>query len=348
MSPVQLLSPDGTHREDDRYPLTPTAELCRDIYAWMARARRFDDEAFALQRQGELGLWLQCRGQEAAQVGSILALRDTDWVFPSYRDHAAALCRGITPTELLSQWRGCSASGWDPAEYRFAVYTLVLAAQLPHATGFAMGVQRDAADEMVLVYFGDGSSSEGDANESFNWSAATNAPVLFFCQNNQWAISTPASTQSRTPLHRRAAGFGLDAHVVDGNDALAVLAVTRAAAEAVRGGAGPALVEARTYRMGGHSTSDDPTRYRSAGELDAWERLDPLLRLRLLLDHNGWADASWYSALEEECADLAADARRSCLALEPPPFDTVFDHVLAGGSRALDEERAAYRAFAGG
>jgi 2-oxoisovalerate dehydrogenase E1 component alpha subunit len=343
---VQLLTPAGQLRDHDDIALDVTPELCRGFARSMTLARRLDDEALALQRQGELGLWLQSKGQEAAQVGSITAIAGTDWVFPSYREQAAAMCRGITPAELLAQWRGCAASGWDPDRYRFHVYTLVLAAQLPHAVGYAMGIQRDGADEIVLTYFGDGAASEGDASESLNWAATVGAPVLFFCQNNQWAISTPSATQSRAPLHQRARGFGLDAYRVDGNDVLAVHAVTRHAAGNVRAGGGPALIEAETYRMGGHSTSDDPNRYRSGGELDHWRARDPIDRLRVLIEREGWADDAFWAGLDEESNDLAADVRAACSALEPPEFDSIFEHVLVAETRALAAERAAHAEYA--
>ncbi|MCD2193705.1 pyruvate dehydrogenase (acetyl-transferring) E1 component subunit alpha [Actinomycetospora endophytica] len=342
----QLLGPDGDLR-DGPSASAIDAELCRALFRDMVLARRFDDEAYYLQRQGELGLWLQSRGQEAAQVGSIRALRDTDWVFPSYRDHAAALCRGIEPAELLAQWRGVSQSGWDPARYRFHIYTLVLAAQLPHAVGYAIGAQHDGADELVMTYFGEGSSSEGEANEAFNWAATMAAPVLFFCQNNQWAISTPTQAQFGAPLHQRAAGFGLSTQVVDGNDVLAVHVATSRAAEAVRCGEGPAFIEALTYRIAGHSTSDDPTRYRSDAELDHWQTLDPLDRLRRLLEARGWADDGFFTHLEAEATALAERVRGACRALAAPEAASMFDHVLAEPGPALAAERAAYVEYAG-
>jgi 2-oxoisovalerate dehydrogenase E1 component alpha subunit len=342
VEPVRLLDPDGRLTPDPRWPLEVTAALCLDLYRRMRLARAFDDEALALQRQGELGLWLQSLGQEAAQVGSITALRATDHVFPSYREHAAALCRGITPAELLVQWRGHTHGGWDPQEYRFHIYTLVLAAQLPHATGYAMGVQRDGTDEIVAAYFGDGAASEGEANEAFNWAAAAEVPLLFFCQNNQWAISTPTQTQMRSPLHQRARGFGLDSHVVDGNDVLAVHAVTRTVAEQIRGGGGPALVEAMTYRMGGHSTSDDPTRYRSASELDSWRARDPIARLQTFLERESWLDDRARAELDAECRDLAAATRTVCRELPLADIDGLFDTVLAAQTPLLAAQRREY------
>ncbi|MGI5128289.1 thiamine pyrophosphate-dependent enzyme [Pseudonocardia sp. CA-107938] len=345
MRPVQLLAPDGTLSADPAWPLEVTPELCRDLHRRMSLARCFDNEALALQRQGELGLWLQSLGQEAAQVGSILALRSTDHVFPSYREQAAALCRGITPAELLVQWRGNAHSGWDPARYRFHVYTLVLAAQLPHATGYAMGVQRDGVDEIVLAYFGEGSSSQGEANEAFNWAAAAEVPLLFFCQNNHWAISTPTHMQMRAPLHQRARGFGLDAYLVDGNDVLAVLAVTRAVAAQIRAGGGPALIEAVTYRMAGHSTSDDPGRYRTPSELDSWTARDPIARLEALLVERGWLDEQYRAELAAECAALAEETRRVCREFGPVDVSGVFTSVLAEQTALQAEEQRSYEAL---
>lgn len=318
--------------------------LVRDLYRDMLLARRFDQEAFHLQRQGELGLWLSCRGQEAAQVGSIRALQSSDHVFPSYREHAAALCRGIVPADLLSQWRGTAHGGWDPAAHRFHITSLVLSTQLLHATGYALGVAADrrrdpSVDEIVLCYFGDGSASQGDASEALNWAAVHDAPLVFFCQNNQWAISTPASAQSRTPLHVRAAGFGLRTTLVDGNDVVAVHAVTTAAAQRVRDGGPPELIEAVTYRMAGHSTSDDPTRYRDSDEVQFWEDRDPLVRIHRLLDHTGWADDAYHAALEAEADELVEETRKVCRALQPPPLEDSFRHTLTTETPALRRER---------
>jgi pyruvate dehydrogenase E1 component alpha subunit len=339
MEPVQLLDPSGEVRTDPSWPLDVTPELCRDLHRWMRRTRRFDEEALALQRQGELALWLQSLGQEAAQVGSISALRPTDMIFPSYREHGAALYRGITCPEMLEMWRGTAHSGWDPTRYRVQVYTVVLGAQLLHATGYAMGVQRDGADEVVVAYFGDGASSEGDASEALNWAAAADVPLLFFCQNNQWAISTPTALQMRAALHQRAAGFGLPSVLVDGNDVLAVHAVTRHLVDQIRAGSGPAFVEAVTYRMGGHSTSDDPTRYRTSGELDEWRVRDPLARLETFMTRQGWLDDDVRAEVDAECTALAAETRRACLALEPGAFDELFSLVLADPTPLLDAQR---------
>jgi 2-oxoisovalerate dehydrogenase E1 component alpha subunit len=342
-SMVQFVTPDGA--------LTPAGEdygvdvdLAQRLHRDMVLARRLDTEALALQRQGELSLWLMSWGQEAAQVGSIRALRDTDMVFPSYREHAAALCRGIAPADLMAQWRGIRHAGWDPAGPRFHIYSLVLGTQTLHATGYAMGAAMERTDEVVAVYFGDGSSSQGDVNEALNWAAAGTLPVLFFCQNNQWAISTPTATQMRTPLHQRAAGFGLDSYHVDGNDVLAVHAVTEAAARRIRAGAGPGLIEAQTYRFGGHSSSDDPKRYRSQADFDLWLGRDPLIRLERLLRSLGVENA-WFGELQQESDEFAVGVRSACKDLAGSELGDLFGNVYAETHPVLTAEREQHLAF---
>lgn len=341
--PVQFVDPAGRVTDLGRaYGID--AELARSLYRDMFLARRLDADALALQRQGELSLWLQSWGQEAAQVGSIRALRDDDYVFPSYREHAAAMVRGITPAQLLSQWRGSTHGGWDPAQSNFHLYALVLGTQTLHATGYAMGNVLKGRSSIVATYFGDGAASQGDVNEAFNWAAAGSLPVLFICQNNQWAISTPTTRQRRTPLYQRAAGFGLRSYHVDGNDALAVHAVTSAAADAVRRGEGPALIEADTFRMGGHSSSDDPGRYRSSAVTDDWHARDPLRRLRQLLADHGTGDA-FFTALDQQADKLAADVRTACTSLHDPEFATLFDNVYAGPHPVMEAEQRTFQTF---
>jgi pyruvate dehydrogenase E1 component alpha subunit len=243
----------------------------------MALVRRVDAEATALQRQGELALWASCLGQEAAQVGSARAMRPRDYAFPTYREHGVAWARGIEPTLLLPQFRGVALSGWDPQEYRCAMYSIVIGSQALHATGYAMGIAKDGAlgedGEAAIAYFGDGATSEGDVNESFVFATVFQAPVVFFCQNNGWAISAPTERQTRVPIADRALGFGFPSVRVDGNDVFACYAVTKQALDAARTGQGPVLIEAVTYRMGAHTTSDDPTRYQLTAELEATPHL---------------------------------------------------------------------------
>src|SRR5688572_27478943 len=289
---VQLLNPDGQRVNHPEYSVDFSAEEMRGLYRDLVTVRKLDAEATALQRQGELGIWASLLGQEAAQVGSGRALRKQDMAFPTYREHGVLYCRGIDPIMPLGLFRGVDQGGWDPIANKFGIYTIVIGAQTLHATGYAMGVAKDGKvgnedSEAVIAYFGDGATSQGDVNEAFIFASVYNSPIVFFCQNNQYAISEPLTRQTRVPLYQRASGFGFPGIRVDGNDVLATFAVTRAALDNARHGNGPTLIEAYTYRMGAHTTSDDPTRYRVASEVEEWQAKDPILRLRKYLESTG-------------------------------------------------------------
>jgi pyruvate dehydrogenase E1 component alpha subunit len=337
---VQLLTPEGERVHHPHYDLQTSPEELRSLYRDLVLVRRVDVEATALQRQGELGIWASLLGQEAAQVGSGRALAAQDHAFPTYREHGVAWTRGVDPLRLLGLFRGVNHGGWDPAEHGFHLYTIVIGAQTLHATGYAMGMQRDGAEAATIAYFGDGASSQGDVNEAFTFASVTAAPVVFFCQNNQWAISEPLERQTRIPLYQRALGFGFPGVRVDGNDVLACLAVTREALRAAREGQGPTLVEAYTYRMGAHTTSDDPTRYRIASEVEQWKLKDPLERVKAHLVRNGWADQDFLDDLDREAEALAVRLREGCRALPDPAPTEMFDHVYADPHPLLAEERA--------
>src|SRR5437762_1694139 len=319
------------------------------LYRDIVLVRSIDTEAIALQRQGELGIWASLLGQEAAQVGSGRALGPRDMAFPTYREHGVAWCRGVDPIKLLELYRGVSHGGWDPAEHNFHIYTIVIGAQALHATGYAMGIQRDGLvgenGEAVIVYFGDGATSQGDVNEAFIWASVFNAPVVFFCQNNQWAISEPLERQSRIPLYQRASGFGFPGLRVDGNDVLACYAVTRKALQAAREGQGPTLIEAFTYRMGAHTTTDDPTRYRLASELEMWKLRDPTERVRAYLVRGGLAEPEFFAAVDAEAKREGARVRDACRNMPDPPPLALFDHVYAEPTALQREEREQYAAY---
>ncbi|MBT2386083.1 pyruvate dehydrogenase (acetyl-transferring) E1 component subunit alpha [Streptomyces sp. ISL-11] len=342
---VQLLTPEGERVEHPDYSIDLSSEELRGLYRDMVLTRRFDAEATTLQRQGELGLWASLLGQEAAQIGSGRATRHDDYVFPTYREHGVAWCRGVDPTNLLGMFRGVNHGGWDPNENNFHLYTIVIGSQALHATGYAMGVAKDGADSAVIAYFGDGASSQGDVAEAFTFSAVYNAPVVFFCQNNQWAISEPTERQTRVPLYQRAQGYGFPGVRVDGNDVLAVLAVTRAALERARTGQGPMLIEAFTYRMGAHTTSDDPTKYRRDEERELWEAKDPILRLRTHLEREGHADEAFFAALETESDALAKRVRDAVRTMPDPEDMAIFENIYADGHALVDEERAQFAAY---
>jgi len=356
---VQLLTPEGERIEHpdfsfgDDLSAEEEAETIRGFYRDMVLTRRIDTEATALQRHGELGIWAQLLGQEAAQIGAGRALRPQDYVFPTYREHGVAWCKGVDPLELLGLYRGVDQGSWDPAKYNFHLYTIVIGAQTLHATGYAMGMQRDGVvgtgdpdrDAAVIAHFGDGASSQGDVNEAFIFAASYNAPVVFFCQNNQWAISEPIERQSRIPLYQRALGFGFPGVRVDGNDVLATYAVTRAALQRARDGQGPTFVEAYTYRMGAHTTTDDPTRYRLSDDVERWRLKDPIERVKAYLQRNGLADQEFFDAIAGEADDLGARLRAGVQQLADPSPLSVFDHVYAEMTPELAEQRDEYAAY---
>jgi pyruvate dehydrogenase E1 component alpha subunit len=356
---VQLLTPEGQRvanaaaADYAHYVEDLSDEEMRGLYRDLVLIRRVDTEATALQRQGELGIWASLLGQEAAQVGSGRAMKKQDYAFPTYREHGVAWCRGVDPLNLLGLFRGVNHGGWDPNEKNFHLYTIVIGAQTLHATGYAMGIQRDGAvgtgdqdrDAAVIAYFGDGATAQGDVSESFVFAAVNNAPIVFFCQNNQWAISEPNDRQTRIPLYQRARGFGFPGVRVDGNDVLAVYAVTKHALEEARSGQGPFLVEAWTYRMGAHTTSDDPTKYRVSAEVEVWKLRDPIERLKAYLAHEGKADHDFFAEVDREADELAAHVREGCLTMADPTPESMFDHVYVEQHPLVEEERREFVAY---
>lgn len=339
MTPVQLLTPEGERVEHPDYSLDISTQQLREIYRHMVLVRRMDTEATALQRQGELGLWASSLGQEAAQVGSAAVLERDDFAFPTYREHGVSWMRGVQPMEVLSLYRGVSNGGWDPLEKRCGQYTIVIGNQVLHGTGYAMGQALDGSSEATIAYFGDGATAQGDVNEGFVFASVFQAPVVFFCQNNQWAISQPRDTQSPVPLYQRAWGFGFPGVVVDGNDVLAVMAVTQSALERARCGGGPTLIEAETYRMAAHTTSDDPTRYRHVDEVERWRLRDPIERVKVYLARSGQADRSFFDAVEREAEELAETIRVGVRSMEVPAAHSMFDHVYADSHAGVDAQR---------
>jgi pyruvate dehydrogenase E1 component alpha subunit len=336
---VQLLSPEGERVTQKDYESTLSGDEIFGFYRDMVIIRRICNEGTSLQRQGQLALWAPIQGQEAAQIGAGRALGPMDFTFPTYREHGIAWCRGIPPVDWFRLFRAVSNGGWDPQKYRHSVPTVVLGNQALNAVGYAMGVQRDGAEEAVVAFFGDGASSQGDVLESFVWAASFNAPVVFFLQNNQWAISEPSSLQAKIPLYHRAEGFGFPGVRVDGNDVLAVYEVTKRALEHAREGGGPTLIEAFTYRMGAHTTSDDPTRYRVDAEVEVWKHRDPVERVKSLLVHEYKVKKTALNEVAAEADAMALQLREDVLAMGRPDPITMFDHAYAAPHPLIDEGR---------
>jgi 2-oxoisovalerate dehydrogenase E1 component alpha subunit len=351
---LRLVAADGQVVRNDRNEayhqaiahLTESELL--EFYRVMTVVRRFDVEAGNLQRQGQMALWVPSIGQEAAQVGSGFATRTQDQIFPAYREHSVAFLKGLDLLDIIRMLRGVTNGGWDPRESNnFHLYTLVIGSHTLHATGYAMGIGFDGAcgsgqldtDEAVLVYFGDGATSQGDTNEALIFAQSYQTPQVFFLQNNHWAISVPVRVQSRTPLFERAAGFGLPSIQIDGNDVLMSYAATRMSMDAARSGSGPHFIEALTYRIGAHTTSDDPTKYRDEDELAFWQAHDPIDRYRAYLKGQGVEEA-FFDRIAQEAEDYAADIRSRTLALESPPVSEMFEHVFRDPHPVIDAERA--------
>ena len=325
---VRLIAEDGSAVGDTDVGLG--SDGLRELYRHMVRARRLDRECMALQRQGELTVYPPFEGQEAAQVGSAFALGPDDFVFPSFRELAAALVRGVDAVEYLEYHRGTWHGGpYDPYASGFAPICVPVATQIVHAVGWAMGAKLDGTAACALAYFGDGSASEGDFHEAANMAAVFRAPAILFCQNNGWAISVPPDEQYAAPIAARAVGYAMPGVRVDGNDVLAVYVVTKAAVERARRGDGPTLIEALTYRIGPHSTADDATRYRHQEEVDAWRRRDPVDRYRTWLLANDHVDGAFVTSCDEETEAWVAQVRAGITSVPDPSPDELTRHAFA-------------------
>ncbi|MDR6199817.1 2-oxoisovalerate dehydrogenase E1 component alpha subunit [Microbacterium sp. SORGH_AS428] len=352
---VRVLAADGS------FAPTPAAEpylaavaaiddaQLETFYRDMVVVRAFDRQATNLQRQGQLALWPPSWGQEAAQVGSAHAARAQDHLFPSYREHVVCTIRGVDPIDIVRLMRGLTHGGWnpyDPKNGNTHIYTLVLGSQTLHAAGFGMSLVFDGKtgsgdidrDEAVIVYYGDGASSQGDVHEAMVFAASYRAPQVFFLQNNQWAISVPVATQASAPLYLRGEGYGMPSVQVDGNDVLASFAVTRQALDEARAGGGPRAIEAMTYRMGAHTTSDDPTKYRTSAEEQSWAERDPIARMAAYLRSRGASDA-FFADVDAAAADYAEDVRARTVALGSIGTDMMFDHVYSEPHPLVAEQK---------
>ena len=298
----------------------------RSLYRAMLLARRLDERMVRLQRQGRIGTFAPTKGQEAAQIGSIFSLRPTDWMVPSFRETAAMIWRGWPIEKLLLFFAGHLEGGQPAPDQHDLPITIPVATQVPHAVGLAYAAQYRGDDVVVMAYFGDGATSEGDFHEAMNFAGVWHVPVIFICQNNQWAISVPLKkqTHSRT-IAQKALAYGLPGLQVDGNDVLAVYAAAREAVERARAGDGPTLIECVTYRLGVHTTADDPTKYRSEAEVAMWEQKDPLTRFRAYLEKRNLLEENLEQRVDEEIAE----AIRRFESTPPPDPLVMFDHAYA-------------------
>jgi pyruvate dehydrogenase E1 component alpha subunit len=325
---------------DGNLDTTLEPELAADdlkrLYRAMLLGRRLDERMLRLQRQGRIGTFAPIKGQEASQIGSVFTLRPTDWMVPSFRETAAMLWRGWPIEKILLLFAGYLEGNQPAAEQRDLPVTIPVATQLPHAVGLAYAAQYRGDDAVVMAYCGDGATSEGDFHEALNFAGVWHVPIVFVVQNNQWAISVPLKkqTHSRT-LAQKAPAYGFPGIQVDGNDVLAVYAASHEAVERARDGDGPTLVECVTYRLGVHTTADDPTKYRSEEEVKAWEKKDPLTRFSAYLEKKNLLE----SGLEQQVDEEIARAVQSFESMPPADPLTMFDHAYADMPPLLRAQR---------
>jgi len=341
-TPRQLIDPGGQPGGNPGELELPGDEVLRDLHRAMVLGRRFDTEATALARQGRLAVYPSSRGQDGCQVGAVLALREQDWLFPTYRDCVAVLTRGVSPAQTLSLMRGDWHCGYDPYQHRVAPQCTPLATNAAHAVGLAHAARLRRQDQAALVLLGDGATSEGDTHEALNFAAVWKAPVVFLVQNNGYAISVPLAKQTAAPtLAAKGIGYEMPALLIDGNDAAAVYSAVRAAIGRAAAGGGPTLIEAITYRIEPHTTADDASRYRDDAEVREWLSRDPVSRLAAYLAARGLLEEAARQRLSDEAERLAELVRAGGSAQDRPDPAELFDHVYARPTPILERERAA-------
>ena len=334
---LQVLDEEG-RVDRDLAPALPKADLVR-VYETMIEVRLFDERAFLLQREGRLGTYAPSTGQEAAQVGSAFALAAHDWVIPSYRENGVLLARGIPMQNILLYWSGDERGMEISPETRVLPYCIPVGTQIPHAVGIAHAEKLRGDGAAAICYFGDGATSTGDFHEGLTLAGVLGAPVVLFCQNNQWAISVPRTRQcAAATLAQKALGYGITGIQVDGNDVLACYAATAEALLRARHGEGATLIEAVTYRIGDHTTADDASRYRDAAEVEAWKRRDPLLRFHRHLESEGLWNESIDLAHREKCTRRIDEAVKIAESLPPPDSEDIARYTFA---RPLSSRRPA-------
>jgi 2-oxoisovalerate dehydrogenase E1 component alpha subunit len=341
--PVRLIDQDGVAHNHPQYRL-PHNDVLLDGYAQLVKGRRINDQASALVRQGRLAVYPSSHGQEACQIAATMVLREGDWLFPTYRDVVSIVSRGVDPIEALTLLRGDWHCGYDPYERKVAPQTTPLATQLIQAVGVAHAARLKGEDTVVMALCGDGATSEGDFHEALNFAAVFKAPVVFFIQNNEYAISVPLAKQSVAPsLAHKGIGYGVPGEQADGNDLAGLLAVLGQAVEKARSGEGPQLVEGHTYRVQAHTNADDATRYRDDDEVRPWLDRDPIKRLEAYLTQERLLDDSIRQRAEAAAAQVADELRNGLMPEPSVDPAELFEHLYTEQTQQLREQAAFLR-----
>jgi pyruvate dehydrogenase E1 component alpha subunit len=343
-----LLDAEGVLTAQAEREANVSNETLHELYRLMVLCRRLDEEGLRLQRQGELGLWGPIAGHEAVQVAAAKAMAPTDWIFPYYRDFGMGVARGIDPGAMMMWFRGLTYgyAAWNLHQYRFGPGLISVGTQVPHGVGFALGCKLDHEPIAVLVSFGDGATSTGDWHEAMNFAGVFRPPIVFLCENNQYAISMPIQDEVAGRVVDRAQGYGFPGVRIDGTDVLTVYAIVQAAAARARRGEGPHLVEAVSYRLGPHTTADDPTRYRTEAEVAPWRapERDPVVRCADRLRRRGAFDEPFAQAVQTQAEEAAATLRTMLLAATPAHPGRLFDTIYKNMPESLRRERDEFAA----
>ena len=353
LEPIRFIDSEGNPTfEFSLEDIGLTVEDLKKIYYYMVLVRRFDDKGMILTRSGKAAFYVEAKGQEAAQVASAYAFEDKDWIIPAHREHGVYLVRGYPLEEMFAQLMAREMdpnkgrqmpAHWGKRELKILTISSPVGNQIPQAAGIGMAINYRKTDEVVGVYFGDGAASQGDFHVGLNFAVVFNTPVVFICQNNQWAISVPRKRQNpELPIAHRAKGYGIEGFYVDGNDPLATYSVVKYAVDKARNGGGPTLIELQTYRYGAHSTADDPKRYRDEEEVEVWKKLwDPIKRTRMLLEKNGWwnekAEELLWKRVEDELNRAIEIAENSPFPGPETTFEDVFSYIPDFLKEEMDE-----------
>jgi pyruvate dehydrogenase E1 component subunit alpha len=338
---------DGLAVADGEVDLT--AEQHVALYGKLVLLRTYDERSVVYHRQGRIGTYAIFWNHEAMQAGAVFALEDRDWIFPAYRESAIGLLRGIPAATILSWWRGHPAGWWNPEEYNVASICVPIATQIPHAVGFAWGSALKGEDRVALAFFGDGATSEGSFHEGATFAGVMKAPVVLFCNNNQWAISTPLAKQTAAPtLADKAIGYGIPALRVDGGDVLAVLEATREAVERARGGGGPTFIEAVTYRVAPHATADDPSMYLDPDRVEEEKESECVGRYERYLRRAGLLTDEQADEIRQEALEVMRAGIAEAEAEPPADVGLVFEHAYADPPPSFADDLAELRRILGG